>query len=101
MGGSGSVVTAAGLVFAFTMMTMAVSELRVIGQVGTTIGLGLLLDTLIIRSFMTPSIANLLGKWFWWPQVPRTRPKPAPWPAPLQRDPREELVGSGAHRDGW
>jgi RND superfamily putative drug exporter len=101
MGGSGSVVTAAGLVFAFTMMTMAVSELRVIGQVGTTIGLGLMLDTLIIRSFMTPSIANLLGKWFWWPQVPRPRPAPAPWPAPLQRDSRDVLVGSGAHRDGW
>ena len=40
MGGTGSVVTSAGLVFAFTMMTMAVSELTVIGQVGTTIGLG-------------------------------------------------------------
>ncbi|MCV7068683.1 MMPL family transporter, partial [Mycolicibacterium farcinogenes] len=39
MGGTGSVVTAAGLVFAFTMMSMAVSELAVIGQVGTTIGL--------------------------------------------------------------
>ncbi|MGV0904034.1 MMPL/RND family transporter [Mycobacterium novum] len=100
MGGSGSVVTAAGLVFAFTMMTMAVSELRVIGQVGTTIGMGLLLDTLIIRSFMTPAIATLLGKWFWWPQVPRLRPPPSPWPAPLQRDPHEALVesGGGSHR---
>ena len=33
-----------------------------IGQVGTTIGLGLLFDTLMVRSFMTPSIAALLGK---------------------------------------
>ncbi|KAA0108800.1 RND family transporter, partial [Mycolicibacterium sp. P9-22] len=62
MGGTGSVVTSAGLVFAFTMMSMAVSELTVIGQVGTTIGLGLLFDTLVIRAFMTPSIAALLGK---------------------------------------
>src|SRR6185312_14301645 len=74
MGGSGSVVTSAGLVFAFTMMSMAVSELTVIGQVGTTIGLGLLFDTLVIRSFMTPSIAALMGKWFWWPQRVRARP---------------------------
>ncbi|WP_310767161.1 RND family transporter [Mycobacterium sp. Z3061] len=80
MGGTGSVVTSAGLVFAFTMMTMAVSELIVIGQVGTTIGLGLLFDTLIVRSLMTPSIAALLGKWFWWPQRVRQRPKPSPWP---------------------
>jgi len=77
MGGSGSVVTAAGLVFAFTMMSMSVSAMVVIAQVGTTIGLGLLFDTLVIRAFMTPSIAALLGRWFWWPQVVRPRPAPA------------------------
>jgi len=82
MGGTGSVVTSAGLVFAFTMMAMSVSELTVIGQVGTTIGLGLLFDTLIVRSLMTPAIAALLGKWFWWPQHVRQRPKPSPWPLP-------------------
>ena len=81
MGGTGSVVTSAGLVFAFTMMSMVVSDLRVVGQVGTTIGLGLLFDTLVIRSFMTPSIAALLGRWFWWPQRVRQRPVPEPWPA--------------------
>jgi putative drug exporter of the RND superfamily len=80
MAGTGAVVTSAGLVFAFTMISMAVSDLVVIGQVGTTIGLGLLIDTLVIRSFMTPSIAAVMGRWFWWPQNIRTRPKPAPWP---------------------
>ncbi|MDY6995834.1 MAG: MMPL family transporter [Actinomycetota bacterium] len=91
MGGSGSVVTAAGLVFALTMMSMAISELTVIAQVGTTIGLGLLFDTLVVRSFMTPSIAALLGPWFWWPQRVRTRPRPSPWPRVdgLQTDPSE------------
>lgn len=90
MGGSGSTVTAAGMVFAFTMMVMAVSDLTIMGQVGTTIGLGLLFDTLVIRSFMTPSIAALLGKWFWWPQHVRQRPKPQPWP--IQRRPQDVLV---------
>ena len=85
MGGTGSVVTSAGLVFAFTMMTMAVSQLTVIGQVGTTIGLGLLFDTLVVRSLMTPSIAALLGKWFWWPQMVRQRPVPSPWPTPAKK----------------
>ncbi|GAB4667213.1 hypothetical protein MOKP76_45600 [Mycobacterium avium subsp. hominissuis] len=67
-------VTNAGLVFAFTMASMVVSDLRIIGQVGTTIGLGLMFDTLIVRSFMTPTIAALLGRWFWWPQLVRRRP---------------------------
>jgi RND superfamily putative drug exporter len=91
MVGTGSVVTSAGLVFAFTMMSMSVSKLIVIGQVGTTIGLGLLFDTLVVRSLMTPSIAALLGKWFWWPQHVRPRPVPAPWPKPIQAQPQEAV----------
>ena len=76
MAGSGSVVTAAGLVFAFTMASFIFSDLLVLGQIGTTIALGLLFDTLIVRSFMTPSIAALLGRWFWWPVRVRQRPAP-------------------------
>lgn len=75
MAGSGSVVTSAGLVFAITMCAFVFSGFQVLGQIGTTIGLGLLFDTLIVRSFMTPSVATLLGRWFWWPQ--RVRPRPA------------------------
>jgi putative drug exporter of the RND superfamily len=93
MGGTGSVVTAAGLVFAFTMMSMVVSSLTVVAQVGSTIGLGLLFDTLVIRAFMTPSIAALLGKWFWWPQVVRQRPVPPGWPASRSSNPE---VGADA-----
>jgi putative drug exporter of the RND superfamily len=75
MAGSGSVVTSAGLVFAITMCAFVFSGFLVLGQIGTTIGLGLLFDTLIVRSFMTPSVATLLGRWFWWPL--RVRPRPA------------------------
>jgi RND superfamily putative drug exporter len=85
MGGTGKVVTSAGLVFAFTMASMVFSDLRVIGQVGTTIALGLLFDTLVVRAFMTPSIAALLGRWFWWPQQVRPRPAGA---APRSTSPR-------------
>ncbi|MCC9187157.1 MMPL family transporter, partial [Mycolicibacterium mageritense] len=63
-----------------------------IGQVGTTIGLGLLFDTLVVRSLMTPSLATLLGRWFWWPLRVRPRPVPQPWPKPIQRDPAEAVV---------
>ena len=73
MAGTGSVVTSAGLVFAATMATFATSDLIVMGQVGTTIALGLLFDTLIVRTFMTPAIAALMGKWFWWPTIVRSR----------------------------
>jgi len=63
------------LVFAFTMCGFIFGELMVLGQIGTTIGIGLIFDTLIVRSFMTPSIAALMGRWFWWPL--KVRPRPA------------------------
>ncbi len=74
MASTGAVVTSAGLVFAATMASFVFSPLIVMGQVGTTIGLGLLFDTLIVRSFMMPSVAALMGRWFWWPTRVRTRP---------------------------
>ncbi|CDQ43169.1 MMPL/RND family transporter [Mycolicibacterium neoaurum] len=77
MGGSGAVVTAAGLVFAATMASFVFADLKILGQIGTTIALGLLFDTLIVRSFMTPAIAALLGRWFWWPLRVRQRPASA------------------------
>ncbi|HEU4360236.1 MAG TPA: MMPL family transporter [Mycobacterium sp.] len=69
MGGSGGVVTAAGLVFAITMGAMLGSELQVLGQFGSTVCIGLLMDTLVVRALLMPSVAVMLGRWFWWPQV--------------------------------
>ena len=89
MAGTGRVVTAAGLVFSATMASFIFSDLVILGQIGTTIGLGLLFDTLIVRSFMTPSIAALLGKWFWWPVPVRQRPVPSPWPDPVNKQTEE------------
>lgn len=56
------------------MISFGASALLILAEVGTTIGMGLLFDTLVVRSFMTPSIAALMGRWFWWPQRVRTRP---------------------------
>ncbi|OBK83256.1 RND family transporter [Mycobacterium sp. 1165178.9] len=78
LGSTGGVVTSAGLVFAFTMLAMLTSDLRTIGQVGSTVCIGLLLDTLIVRSFVVPSILRILGPWFWWPTLVRARPLPQP-----------------------
>ena len=69
MAGTGGVVTSAGLVFAATMAGMMFSDLTVLAQMGSTIAIGLLVDTFIVRSLLMPSIATMLGRWFWWPQI--------------------------------
>ncbi|QRY52661.1 RND family transporter [Mycolicibacterium septicum] len=71
--GTGSVVTVAGIVFGLTMFAMLGASVVTIAQVGSTIGIGLLIDTMVVRTFVVPPIAVLLGRWFWWPRrVPAT-----------------------------
>lgn len=72
-GGTGGVVTTAGIVFGITMFAMLSSDVLSIEQVGTTIGVGLLVDTLVVRTFVVPGIAAVLGRWFWWSPVPLVR----------------------------
>src|SRR5271168_5352771 len=99
MGVTGPVVTAAGVVFAVTMGTMITSDLRAIGQFGTTIGIGLLFDTFVVRSLITPSIMTVMGRWFWWPKRVRVRPAsqmlrsvgPRPLVRALLYQPRHEV----------
>ena len=73
-GGTGGVVTTAGIVFGLTMLALLGSSVLSIAQIGTTIAVGLLIDTLIVRALVVPSIVTLLGRWFWWPVgLPRQR----------------------------
>lgn len=65
-------VTVAGIIFGLTMLALLTSSVLSIAQIGTTIAVGLLLDTLVVRAFIVPSIVALLGRWFWWPSpLPR------------------------------
>lgn len=65
--GTGGVVTTAGIVFGITMFALVGSTMLSVAQIGLTIGIGLLLDTLIVRTVLLPSLVALLGRWFWWP----------------------------------
>ena len=58
---------------------------------------GLLFDTLIVRSFMTPSIAALLGRWFWWPMRVRSRPARTP-AAPREDEPTDRTLALSTER---
>lgn len=72
--GTGSIVTTAGIIFGTTMFALMASTVTSITQLGSTVGVGLLLDTMIVRSFLLPSLIALLGRWFWWPTWPLPSP---------------------------
>ncbi len=66
--GTGGVVTTAGVVFGITMFALMASTVQPVAQTGLTVGVGLLLDTLIVRTFLLPALVALLNRWFWWPR---------------------------------
>ena len=75
VGGSLSVAVTAALVLAGTMLALLSSDVKQIGEAGTTIAIGLVFDMFIVRIFLVLPLARLLGPWFWWPQSVRSRPR--------------------------
>jgi RND superfamily putative drug exporter len=72
VGATGGVITSAGLIFAASMLALTVSSLATVVQLGFIIGVGLLLDTFIVRTITVPAIAVLAGDKNWWPsKTPR------------------------------
>lgn len=90
-GATGGVVTVAGVIFGLTMLALLSSSVLSIAQIGTTIAVGLLLDTLVVRAFIVPSIVALLGRWFWWPS-----PLPRRVVTPTVKAPEPQLVTAAA-----
>lgn len=66
---TGSVITAAGLIFAASVFAMMAGSVTTLQQIGFTIGMGLLLDTFVVRTFVVPAFAALVGPKLWWPST--------------------------------
>ncbi|MGH3642758.1 MAG: RND family transporter [Mycobacterium sp.] len=73
VGSTGGVITSAGLIFAASMFGLTASSISNIVQVGFIIGVGLLLDTFVVRTITVPAMAVLVGKANWWPSRPPTK----------------------------
>ncbi len=67
VGSTGGVITSAGLIFAASMFGLTASSISNIVQVGFIIGVGLMLDTFVVRTITVPAMAVLVGKANWWP----------------------------------
>jgi RND superfamily putative drug exporter len=64
---TGGVITSAGVVLAATFAVFAGLPLVTMAQMGVLVGVGVLLDTFLVRTVLVPALALDLGRWFWWP----------------------------------
>jgi RND superfamily putative drug exporter len=67
VGATGGVITSAGIIFAASMFGLTFGSIAGMVQVGFIIGVGLLLDTFLVRTVTVPALAVLVGKANWWP----------------------------------
>jgi RND superfamily putative drug exporter len=68
LGATGGVITSAGILLAAVFAVLGVLPLIALAQVGTIVCIGVLLDTLLVRTVIVPALAFKLGKTFWWPR---------------------------------
>jgi RND superfamily putative drug exporter len=67
---TGGVITSAGIVLAAVFCVLGVLPLIVLTQLGIIVGLGILLDTFVVRTLVIPALFALIGDRIWWPDSP-------------------------------
>ncbi len=64
---TGPIITSAGIILAGTFAAMMLGEITTLAQLGFSVAVGVLIDTLVVRTMLVPALTLLLGKWAWWP----------------------------------
>jgi putative drug exporter of the RND superfamily len=64
---TGSIITSAGVIVSGTFAALMSGDILGLQQIGFAVGAGILIDTVIIRTFFVPALASVVGKWSWWP----------------------------------
>ena len=64
---TGGVITSAGLVLAGTFAALGTLPVVAFAEIGFAVALGVLLDTLVVRSVLVTALNLDIGRWIWWP----------------------------------
>jgi RND superfamily putative drug exporter len=67
LGATGGVITSAGLILAGTFATLGTLPLVVLTEIGFTVAVGVLIDTIIVRSVLVTALTLDIGRVMWWP----------------------------------
>ncbi len=67
---TGAVITSAGILIAAVFAVLGVLPVVALTQIGVIVCIGVLLDTLVVRTVLVPALVFLINDRFWWPSRP-------------------------------
>jgi len=85
IGRTGRLVTSAALILFLAFLALSATPDTAVKMLATALGAGILLDAVIIRSLLLPSLVGVLGRWNWWLPAPIARILRAAPSAPATR----------------
>jgi RND superfamily putative drug exporter len=92
---TGGVISSAGIILAGTFTVLMTQPIDPLYQFGLAMGIGLLLDTFLIRGILIPAMLRLIGPRIWWPSRV-THPVEEP-PSGVQPAQNDEAALPGHH----
>ncbi|MFI1013173.1 MMPL family transporter [Streptomyces sp. NPDC020965] len=104
---TGGLITAAAVILAVVMVAIGTSRVTNTKMFGLGVALAVLMDAMVVRSLLVPSVMKLMGAWTWWAPGPLRRfhqrfglsegeiPKPAPVPGPTEDQKRDQKRDRG------
>lgn len=91
---TGGVITSAGLVLAGTFAVLATMPVVAFAEIGIAVALGVLLDTIVVRSVLVTALNLDIGRHLWWPSKLAQKRDPAPGDVQPEQEPEHSLAGS-------
>jgi RND superfamily putative drug exporter len=80
---TGGIITALAIIMGSAIGVLMLSSTKMLAEFGFAISFAILLDAMVVRTYIVPAVMKLLGKWNWYA------------PGPLQRE-RRGTKGGGA-----
>jgi RND superfamily putative drug exporter len=80
---TGRLVTCAAVILAISFASLSSAPDIVVEMIATGIGVGILVDAVVVRTLLVPALVAIMGRWNWWlpgglARLLRVPPTPTP-----------------------
>jgi RND superfamily putative drug exporter len=72
---TGGIITALAIIMGTAFSMMMISSTMMLKEIGFALAFAILLDAMIVRTYIVPAMMTVLGKWAWWAPGPLQREK--------------------------